>query len=91
LFEVRNLGYFDRFYRGWGSYCYLSGYGCYGFYDAACGEWFFWYQPTARFLPVTVIETFRPVTSGVALLPAGAVPVTAPTTPTAVPPLPAAE
>ncbi len=85
---------FDRFYRGWGSYCYLSGYGCYGFFDPACGEWFYWYQPTARYLPVRVIATFRPVASGVAMLPpgavpvtTGAVPVTVPTT-TEVPPMP---
>ena len=72
-----------RDYRGWTSYCYFSSYRCYGYCDA--GVWYYWYEPMARFLPVSYMSAYPPINTGfvpvvrgpraVVVLPTGVAPV----------------
>jgi hypothetical protein len=69
----------ERNFRNWRSYCYYPAYRCYLFYDRAARQWFFWNERLGRFLPLALIATSPPTTSGAALLPPGAVATPLPT------------
>src|SRR5262245_46549639 len=55
-----------RDFRGFTSYCYLPRYRCYAYFSPADGLWFYWYQPSARFLPTAYLAYYPPVLPGLA-------------------------
>jgi hypothetical protein len=62
-----------RNFNGWRSYCWYPPANCYLFYEPTARQWFFWNDQLAQFLPFRLIRTNPPTSTGVALLPPGAV------------------
>jgi hypothetical protein len=77
-----------RDFRGWNSYCWFSQYRCYGYYCSADQQWFYWYEPMARFLPIRYMAQYPPTALRVA--PINTVTPTAGTLPTGANPTPPA-
>jgi hypothetical protein len=47
-------------HRNWTAYCWFNQYGAYGFYNPTAQAWYYWYQPTQSYLPVSSMTAYPP-------------------------------
>jgi hypothetical protein len=52
--------YRSRDYRSWSYYCWYPRFGCYCCYCPTACEWFYYYEPSQCYLPVSQISTYTP-------------------------------
>jgi hypothetical protein len=52
-------------YRGWTQFCWYPRFGCYCCYCPTACEWFYYYQPSACYLPISQVAQFPPTTVNV--------------------------
>jgi hypothetical protein len=74
-------------YWGWTSFCWLTNYDCYGYWDPSAACWYYYYPEFCCYLPVSYIEVYVPVV--VVTTPAPDATAAAPTLPSGAQALPA--
>ena len=62
-----NVPVFARDHR-FDSHCWFGTYRCTGYYCAADQQWYYWYEPTAQFLPISLMSLYPPTTPGVTVI-----------------------